>query len=356
MNEGNTHYSAVGGVLFNADGTTLLYYPPGKTNSHYDVPNGVVTIADNAFGNYYQQKLSSVTLSSTVEVIGASAFLGTKFTYLDMGTGVHVRQVGANSLGAFSTIYYGGGQRSFQQITGINEAGITESCNIVYSSTDTTGLSLDQTFFHVNSGSSVQLTATVEPSNATNKNVSWASSDESVATVNASGSVYGVAPGTAVITATTEDGGFTASANVIVTVGVIQVGLNKNDMSLLPGEQEQLIATVTPANASNKNVTWTSSNEAVATVSENGFVTAVAPGAARIYVRTVDGNLIASCLVTVPVSVTGVELDQSSVTIAVGSDLQLAAARMHKWLLIVARFLGNLEVAYQEKILRMLQA
>ena len=146
------------------------------------------------------------------------------------------------------------------------------------------------------------LTATVEPSNATNKNVTWESSNTSVATVDASGLVTAVSAGTATITVTTEDGDKTATCEVTVTaatVSVTGVTLNKTSTSLYVGDTETLTATVAPANATNKAVTWTSSNPSVAKV-ENGVVTALARGTAVITATAADGSgASASCTVTV---------------------------------------------------------
>ena len=147
------------------------------------------------------------------------------------------------------------------------------------------------------------LTATVEPSNATNKNVTWESSNTSVATVDATGKVTAVSAGTANITVTAQgDSTKSASCTVTVTaatVPVTGVSLNKDSLALGVGDSETLTATVKPEDATNQAVTWTSSNSTVATVDQNGVVTAVAPGTATITVTTADGGFTATCAVTV---------------------------------------------------------
>jgi len=166
-----------------------------------------------------------------------------------------------------------------------------------------TAVSLDKTTLSFNAiGKSETLTATVEPSDASNKNVSWSSSNPGVAAVN-KGVVTAVGEGTAVITVTTEDGGFTATCTVTVTIDtsvpVQGVSLDKTSLYMTKtGQTVQLTATVEPANATNKSVTWSSSNTAVATV-ENGVVTAVGNGTAVITVTTEDGGKTATCTVTV---------------------------------------------------------
>ena len=147
-----------------------------------------------------------------------------------------------------------------------------------------------------------QLIATVLPENAENKNISWESSDDSVATVDENGLVTAIATGTATITVTTEDNEFTATCEVTVTektIAVSSVSLNENEITLDKEETYQLIATVLPENASNKNVSWESSDDSVAIVDENGLVTAIAAGAATITVTTIDGEFTAICIVTV---------------------------------------------------------
>ncbi|ACV62797.1 Ig domain protein group 2 domain protein [Desulfofarcimen acetoxidans DSM 771] len=204
------------------------------------------------------------------------------------------------------------------------------------SSEPVSGVSLDQTSYSLAVGETGQLTATVAPANASNKNVTWTSDNEAVATVDATGKVTAVSAGTANITVTTADGGLTATCAVTVQGGtssesVSGVSLDQASCSLTVGETGQLTATVAPANASNKNVTWTSDNEAVATVDATGKVTAVSAGTANITVTTADGGFTATCAVTVQEGtsskpVTGVSLDKTSDSLTVGGTAQLTAA------------------------------
>ncbi len=163
-------------------------------------------------------------------------------------------------------------------------------------------VSLNKTSLNLTISDSEQLTATITPSNAYDKSITWTSSDPTVASVNENGVVTAVSAGSAVITVTTADGNKTAFCTVTVaepTISVTGVTLNKNSMSLNTGCSEQLTATITPSNADDKSVTWTSSDPAVATVDINGNVTAVSAGSAVITVTTADGNKTASCTVTV---------------------------------------------------------
>ncbi|MFO7658305.1 MAG: Ig-like domain-containing protein [Bacteroidales bacterium] len=150
-------------------------------------------------------------------------------------------------------------------------------------------------------GATIQLTATVSPSNATNKTVSWSSNNISVATVNSTGLVTGVATGSATIKVTTQDGGYTATCMVTVIdcfIPVTSVTVSPTVVSLNTGATAQLTATVSPSNATNKTVSWSSNNISVATVNSTGLVTGIAPGSAIITVTTQDGGKTATCAIT----------------------------------------------------------
>ena len=194
------------------------------------------------------------------------------------------------------------------------------------------GVSLDKTEIVLVEGSSEKLTATVEPTNATNKNVTWSSDHEAIATVDQNGAVTARRGGQATITVTTADGSKTATCTVRVRIQIGEpvqsVGLNKTELALEVGKTGTLEAKVEPSDATNKNVTWSSSNSEVATV-DNGVVTAVSAGEAIITVTTEDGAKTATCKVTVnapqTVPVTGVTLDKAELTLEKGSTGTLEA-------------------------------
>ena len=194
-----------------------------------------------------------------------------------------------------------------------------------------TGVSLNKTTLSLVEGGSETLTAAVAPSNATNKAVSWKSSDASIASVDNNGKVSAVKAGSATITVTTSDGGKTATCSVTVTsktINVTGVTIDKTELELVEGESAQLTATVSPEDASDKSVKWTSSDEKVATVDNAGKVTAVAPGSAKITVTTNDGNKEASCAITVSankIPVEGVTLDKTELELVEGESAQLTA-------------------------------
>jgi len=164
-------------------------------------------------------------------------------------------------------------------------------------------VSLNKTDTTLARGDTEQLVATVSPSNATNKNVTWVSCNPTTATVDSTGLVTAVNPGITLITVITDDGNKTATCIVRVTesIGSVEsVSLNKSATTLVKGSTERLVATVSPSNAANKNVTWTSSDSSVATVDSTGLVTAVSVGTnVKITVNTTDGNKQAYCYITV---------------------------------------------------------
>ena len=212
-----------------------------------------------------------------------------------------------------------------------DDGGKTATCQVTVNAKvyKVESVSLDRTSITLTEGDSQTLTATVSPSNATNKNVSWKSSSTSVATVS-NGKVCALKAGTASITVTTEDGGKTATCQVTVNARVYNVesvSLDKTSITLTEGDSQTLTATVSPSNATNKNVSWKSSSTSVATVS-NGQVTALKAGTATITVTTEDGGKTAACQVTVSAKVYDVEsvsLDKTSITLTEGDSQTLTA-------------------------------
>ena len=180
-------------------------------------------------------------------------------------------------------------------------------------------VSVEPATLNIAKGESHQLTATVLPENATNKTVSWSTSDASVATVS-DGLVTAVAPGKASITVKTNDGAKTAVCDVTVSIFVSGIVVNPTALAITEGETGVITATIIPENASNKNLIWTTSDPTVATVNE-GTVTGVAPGTALITVKTIDGEKTASCAVTVNTkvyAVTGVKVEPESLSLVEG--------------------------------------
>ena len=150
-------------------------------------------------------------------------------------------------------------------------------------------------------GETLQLTATVKPSYADNKTITWKSSDEKVATVDKDGKVTAVANGTATITATSADGKHSATAAITVKIAPEKLTLTAENKTLTKvGETLQITAKIEPDNAYDKLI-WKSSDERVATVDVDGKVTAAGNGKAIITATTEDGKLSESVTITVKI-------------------------------------------------------
>ena len=201
-------------------------------------------------------------------------------------------------------------------ITAKSNNGKTASCSVTVNPIQPTGIKATpetSTLYGLNS--TVKLSANVMPSNATNKAVTWSSRNTSVATVSSDGTVKAVGYGTTVITAKTVNG-LTSNCTVTVNpIAVSSVSLNKTSLSFTgTGSSQTLTATVSPSNATNKTLTWSSSNTSVATVS-NGVVKAVGFGTATITAKSNNGKT-ASCSVTVnPIQPTGIKATPETSTL-----------------------------------------
>lgn len=211
-----------------------------------------------------------------------------------------------------------------------------------------TGVEITEKNVTLDKGNTANIVATVTPENASNKNVTWSSSDENIAKV-VNGALTGISEGTATITVTTEDGGKTDTCTVTVTEnepeevinvtgvelvfenfeGEFGVKWNEEEQYLRLGINSTLIynAKVTPENATNKNITWSSSDENIAKVS-NGVITGVAEGTATITVTTEDGNKTASITVKVEptIPVESVTLNKEELEMQVGDETNLVVS------------------------------
>lgn len=143
-----------------------------------------------------------------------------------------------------------------------------------------------------------QLQVKITPSDTTNKNVQWTSSNNSVATVDSNGVVISKNSGSTIITATTHNG-LKTEFFIEVETPVTNITLNSNEINLNPGGTFKLDATVNPSNASNKNIKWISANESIATVDQSGNVTADVAGTTYISAVSADGKVVATCTVNV---------------------------------------------------------
>ncbi len=143
-----------------------------------------------------------------------------------------------------------------------------------------------------------QLQVKITPSDTTNKNVQWTSSNNSVATVDSNGGVISKNSGSTIITVTTHNG-LKTEFFIEVETPVTNITLNSNEINLNSGGTFKLDATVNPSNASNKNIKWISANESIATVDQSGNVTADVAGTTYISAVSADGKVVATCTVNV---------------------------------------------------------
>lgn len=173
-----------------------------------------------------------------------------------------------------------------------------------------------------------QLYATVYPESANNKKVIWLSENPSVASVNEYGLVSANSCGKTIIKAISMDRPeLSASCTVTVEALISNLILNLSNATLSEGETTQITVSVFPESANNKTLKWSSSNEAVATVDQDGKITAVAKGTAIITAKTTDGsNISATCKITVIKLVSSIDISHKSLCLEVGNTEIISAS------------------------------
>lgn len=232
-------------------------------------------------------------------------------------------QVTVNSKGyenVTCSVYINGEMTHFEQLFASQE--------IVH----VTSISLDQSSLELAVGETYEFIATVLPENATNKELIWSSSDESVLTVN-DGVITAIKEGKATVTVKSKDGFKSSSCEVTVNkepsiIHVSSVSLNETTLNLETGDRYTLIAAVLPTDATDKSLSWKSSDDSIVTVTNKGKLTALKAGEATITVTTKDGGLTASCTVNVTqkvVPVNGVSLNYSELELSVDGSENLLA-------------------------------
>ena len=210
-----------------------------------------------------------------------------------------------------------------------NSYGCSVSQSVSPEAVKVTKITLDKSAVTLRVGGSTdQLTVTVEPANATKRTVTYASSDTAVVTVSDAGVLTAVKAGSASVTVTATDGsGVLATCAVTVVQPVTAISLSPASATVSKGGTLVLSPAISPSDANNKTVTYTSSNESVAVVANNGTVTGVNNGVAVITVTSADdATKTATCTITVGVPVTGVSLSQNSAGLETGKTLALSAS------------------------------
>lgn len=208
------------------------------------------------------------------------------------------------------------------------DTGKTATCKVTVKAVNPTSVTLDAKSISLDCGSTRKLVATVAPSNCSYRSVTWKSSNPKAVSVSSNGTVKGLKAGTsATITCTTKTGQKVATCKVRVkSVAVESVSLDKSSVTLTADKTYRLNATVSPSNATNKEVVWSSANTKVCKVSSNGLLVPVSGGTTIVTCTSVDGEYTAYCVVTVnSVKVLGVALNKSSLIANKGASFTLLA-------------------------------
>ena len=273
-----------------------------------DIAKAEITIENMYYTGSIQRVVPIVTYKGTILKENKDYIISGEISAKDIGTyTIQIAGVG---------LYEGSLEKSYQ-ILPVSVAGIILSKNIL----------------DLKSGETAVLTATITPETATNKILNWESSNPAVATVDNTGKVTAMVAGSAIITGSATDGsGAKATCKVTVTkseVKVTKITLNRTNASIEKGKTLQLKATVTPTNATDKGVTWKSSNTKIATVSSTGKVTAKTVGTVTITCMAKDGSgKKAICRITVKnpvIKVTKITLNKTKATLVKGESMSLKA-------------------------------
>lgn len=199
--------------------------------------------------------------------------------------------------------------------------GVYAMLRVVVSEPTPTSVSVSPSSLSVTEGESKYLSATVYPSTAS-QSVTWSSSNTSVATISSTGKVTAIKAGTATMTARTSNGK-TGTCSVTVKSNKPNQITIPATMKLIVGDKQKITPTFTPLNAS-ANLTWSSSDKNVATVSSDGTVTALASGTSTIQVVT-DNYLSATCQLTVTNDPKQIELVKEAGEVFIGDNVKLTA-------------------------------
>jgi len=185
-------------------------------------------------------------------------------------------------------------------VSATDESGVTATCNVSVLKPEVlvSAISLNPLSAEGKEGDQIQINATVIPEDATNKILAWSSSDESVATVDGNGKVSLLKEGTATVTASaTDESGVTATCNMSVRnplVLVSSISLDPTSVERKEGDQVQINATVLPEDATNKTISWSSSDESIAIVDGSGLISLLKRGTAIITASATDGSSVAA--------------------------------------------------------------
>lgn len=277
----------------------------------YEVVSGKVSIT-NYCGNSDKVVIPSKIAGKTVTTLSDESFSYGEFSEITVPESIsYIGTSAFEECSNLKKVNYKGSQSQWNKIE--KESGNTSLTNAKLYCSKVDTLTLNETDITMNVGDTTTLTATLSPKDTT-VTYTWSTSNSKVATVNTNGTITAKSGGNAVITVKSSNN-LTATCNVTVIssdIAVISVKLNKTALTIKKGNSEKLTATITPSDATDKTITWTSSNTSVATVS-GGTVKALKKGTATITAKTSNGKT-ATCDVTVVE-----EIDESAPQIIVES-------------------------------------
>lgn len=312
--------------------TGILYYVSDKTDTIY-VPKGTSDA-------YKTTSFKSWTIIEEVYAEGidiaqkdASVYVGENFTLSanilpENAMNKKVRWESADE--TIATVDDNGivtavalGKTTIYAISDENSE-IRSACEItVYDHTEGVEMACTEQAIHIEE--EITLSANTLPLGTSDGKVTWSCSDTDIATVDENGNVKGLKQGKCTITATSVDGGYTASCEVTVMQLVAEVWLDKHELNMNVGDNSALRVNVSPSMADDKTIAWSTEDEDVANVDSDGKVTAVAAGTTKIWATSNDNNEAKDyCEVTVNQPVTGLALDYTEYTLNdIGSTFTL---------------------------------
>lgn len=282
------------------------------------VPASLTLIDDGAFMDC--ASLTNIDLLESELVIGEDAFYGCSSltdiqlpeSIVSIGEGAFDDCSADFSLACFST------SSVYEQVV-----DTYDNVDVIYPVSDVT---LDKAEVDLLVGQTLNLNATVAPVNATCKDIIWSSNNPDYVSVDENGKVAALNGGRATITATTKDNAFVASCVINSIVPVEGISLGYNEVEAYVDEEFTMYYTFAPENPTDIEVVWSSSNENVATVSEDGTVKILSEGKVTITVTSNDGGFKDSCVInaTEYIEATGITIDET-LELAVGESKQLQA-------------------------------
>ena len=201
---------------------------------------------------------------------------------------------------------------------------LSAQCEITVKAIETTGISISPKEKEMFIGEELTLTVTFTPENATYKDLRWSSSDSNIATVNNDGKVTAIKEGECIIFAKTENEK-TAECKIIVKpIEVENIKLDIEEKTLEEGEEFTLTATITPETATYKDIEWSSSDSNIATIDNQGKVTAIKEGECSIYAKSTNGKTAECKIIVKPISVQKVEFVSTEIKLLIGDTKKIS--------------------------------